>query len=262
MGTILDSRLSLDQRQLSVVSAECLLHGIVSNASKLLRSVLHFSKTYDDDARVSAAAFSRSRKMALGLDNSKLLIYNQIPTSTLSRAYQVYSLPSMQFEPLPVERIEWLSEDRVVILCRRGFFPTCHLLLWSLATGMVEESVQTNNITCWAFSGSSMFWCTTGGFIHSKKWSTQVFTTDATRIVCLDSQIAVFSPFNSNKVVLVDSHTGVISRQTTIQNSGAAVVGVFTSNLARYVVLSDENGAIHLLVPTEDGPSLLWYTRC
>lgn len=255
-GGIEAVRLALDSRSLYVGSQAGLLHGIFTPEATLRRSVQYYSRTFDEEARVSAVSFAESTgAMALGLDDSSLIIYERTPLGSLGRNYQrkflapVATTNRQTTETLPVQQITWVSPSRVLVLCRRGRFPSSLLVscdIFGDASGTTVVSAQPD-INCWAVSRATgeIYW-SSGGLVcgGSQQWEVPCFDGSVAALVWLSPGWLLASSRPSSELAVIDCRQGRLRERIAL---GARITIVVPATGGSYVVAVTDDMKVHVL---------------
>jgi hypothetical protein len=244
IGGVKSAQLSLDRRSLIVTSPECIVHGTFAGA-KLSRSAMYYSRTFDDEAIVTTATLERGR-LALGLDNGSLVVYDQIPTNILSKGFSKFIIPCS--DVLPVQRIDFISRDWIVILCRRGHFPTCRLIWWDISKSQVMKNIEGTNINAWNIVNRELVW-SAGGLLKSSNWESRLFETEIDQILFLSGGTSLYiaSLGRSSKVIVINYTNGVIERRIDL---GGDVVSLTASRDGTFIIAADISGSTFRITPS------------
>lgn len=247
IGGVSSARLSLDRRTIVVASPECLIHGALMSDAKLTRSVLFYSRTFDEESTVTTATISTNGKFVVGLDNGNVAVYEQIPTGTLGRNFRLLSCPNVR-DRLPVWRVEWIGARSLIVVCRHGYFPTCRLIWWNIDREDVPcLNIEKNNINSWCLlePEQKVFW-TSGESVCCTGWTIKAFDSAfVSKILIYGEHILAASLFDSNEIVIINPQTGAIVRRLTI--GSANLTCLRTSVNGQYCLVADEAGQAYLI---------------
>ncbi|PJF18819.1 hypothetical protein PSACC_01322 [Paramicrosporidium saccamoebae] len=247
VGGVSSARLALDRRSLTLATPECLINAVFASDSKLTRSAMYYSRTYDEEAMVSVANISGEGKFAVGLDNGSLVIYDQIPMGSLTRNYSVLAAPPTR-DPLPAQRIDWIGPQSVVLLCRRGFFPTSRLIWWE--RNELRCVIERNDVNSWCVHKQSLYW-SAGGSVGCERWTVKTFDVSIDRLFVYTNFLVAAALHQSAELVFIDPENGTILKRIAMGSNliclkmsadqSFCIAVDETSNISRIVV---EEGAI------------------
>lgn len=258
-GTIEAVRLTLDSRSLHVSSLECLLHGMFTQEATLRRSTHYYSRTFDEEARVSAVSLARETgAMAIGLEDSSLIIYERTPVGSLGKNYQRKLLVppatnnQQRADRLPVQRIEWISPSRVMVLCRKGDFPASLLFSCDIFEDDrhgVRAISSKLNINCWAFSESNnekVYW-SSGGLACGEddtKWGIPCFDKDIDSMVLLSDRWLLATSQSSSDLITIDCEKGRLVGKISL---GTRIRSLVHSTAGVYAVAATEDAKLYVI---------------
>lgn len=256
-GTIETVRLALDSRSLHVSSLECLLHGIFTQEATLRRSTQYYSRTFDEEAHVSAVSLAKeSGAMAIGLADASLIIYERAPVGSLGRNYQRKLLVppatdnQQRADRLPVQRIEWISPSKVMVLCRRDCFPSSLLLACDIFGDERHEARIISsklNINCWAWSRSQdkVYW-SSGGVAcgEGSQWEISCFDEEIDAMVLLADRWLLAVSKASPDLVTIDCEEGRLAGKTSL---GARISNLAHSVAGAYAVAATEDTKLYVI---------------
>lgn len=251
-----------DCRALWVSSVGSLLRGAFVGYGSLRRSVWYYSRMYGAEATVTAVAISPAGQLALGLSDSRLVLYDKLPAGTLDRAVRVVSLlpggnsqngsGALSGEPttsLPVQKIVWHSEGLLSVLLRRGSFPHSRLIAYDLPSDARIACQSGLDINEWDMGdqfGEVIF--TMGGALQIADGPPfTCFETGITGFIRLDRWILVVSQSSSQIVAIKYPACGPLQGQRFQLNPGseAGVTHLAVSSCHSFGVAADSAGMVY-----------------
>lgn len=206
VGGVCSAHWSVDKRAIITAAKDGLVLGRLMDNSHLQRNVLFYAK--DDDYAVTEAIIGPTGGLLLGHENGTLLHFSSTPCATLIRGFTKLTWDTN--DPLPVQKIDWISPKKAMILYRRESFPTCRLVLWDLEQQTSRAHVQGNNFQGWSFIDDSNFFYSSGGSICSTRGMKVPIYHDEfiNSIITLQGMLLLTALHQSHRLVLFDPKEG------------------------------------------------------